>query len=66
MRSQTDDISADERLTAIAAIFAEALLRLKSRRIQTSPDSGNSSHEGIEVRRPTVLSVHTGLLPRLS
>jgi len=57
-----DGMSPQERLTAIAAIFADALIRLKSRRIQACPDSGKTSPEGLELRDETRLSVcHGGL-----
>ena len=69
MRSQTYDLapemSPDERLATLAAIFADALIRLKQRRILACPNPENTSREGLEVSPDTVLSViHGGLLPR--
>ena len=64
MRSLTDSVSptttADDGLSAVAAILADALLRLKQRRIQTCPDSQNTSPAGLELPDETRLSVCHG------
>jgi hypothetical protein len=61
-------MTSDERLRAVAAIFAGAILRLRqcttsssrSGEIPVSQDLSQSNQNCLEVSDETVLSVHTG------
>jgi len=62
MRYDPAELSPDERRHELARILAAGLLRLRSRRQRVDqPESAlESTADGLEVSRETVLSVHAG------